>query len=107
MSQRAALVALALGLAITALFWVDPIFIPLALLGPLLTGALAAIRGLPLAWPLLVWLVAGLGAVVSDWLVNREDVAFHLVLTVVVVGLAALTWAITRRFRRSAVPATT
>lgn len=50
MSQRAVLTALALGLAITALFWVDPIFIPLALLGPLLTGALAAICGLPLAW---------------------------------------------------------
>ena len=40
-------VAAGLGLVITVLFWFDPLFIPLALLGPLVVGAAAAWSGLP------------------------------------------------------------
>jgi hypothetical protein len=93
--------AVVLGLVLTALFWIDPLFIPLVLLGPPLTGAIAARRGMPLAWIATAWLVAGLGAIVSDYVVNQEDVVFHVVLTVFVVGLAAAAWALARRFGRT------
>lgn len=101
MSPRQLATAVGLGLVVTALFWIDPLFIPLALLAPPLTGVLAAMRRQPLAWPVLAWLVAGVGAVVSDWIVNREDVGFHIVLTILVVVLAAAGWAIARKFGRS------
>jgi hypothetical protein len=99
MTRRQRIGAVALGLAVTALFWIDPLFIPIVLLGPTVTGVLAALRGLPLAWIAIAWLVAGLGAVVSDFAINHEDVVFHLVLTAFVVGLATAAWAIARRVR--------
>jgi hypothetical protein len=94
--------ALALGVVVTALFWIDPLFIPLVLLAPPVSGVLAALRGMSLRWVSLVWLVAGLGAVVSDFVVNHEDVVFHLELTAFLVGLAAAFWAVTRRVRPAA-----
>jgi hypothetical protein len=98
--------AVALGLIVTALFWIDAIFIPLALLGPLVAGAVAAMRRLPWQWPVAAFVVAGLGAVVSDWVVNHEDVAFHLVLTVVMAILALGAWAVARTIlARRPVPA--
>jgi len=94
------------GACISALFWIDPLFIPLVLLGPPTTGALARVRRLPLSWIVKVWFVAGMGAAISDWLINRSDVVFHLVLTAFVVGLAAGAWALAARFsRREAVRA--
>ena len=90
-----------LGLVITALFWFDPLFIPLALLGPLVVGAVAAWSGLPWRWPAVVVVVAGLGALISDYVVNQEDVAFHLGLTVVMLVLALLAWRMVARRRRS------
>jgi hypothetical protein len=86
---------------ITALFWIDPIFIPLALLGPLVVGAVAGARRLPWLWPATAMVVAGLGAVISDWVVNHEDVGFHLVLTVVMTALTSIAWWIARRFSRA------
>lgn len=88
------------GLVVSALFWIDPLFIPLALLGPIVTGAVAGWTARGLRYVTLLWLVAGLGAVVSDYLVNREDVVFHLVLTLVMMGLAAGAWAAVRAIRR-------
>jgi hypothetical protein len=88
------------GLVVSALFWIDPLFIPLALLGPIVTGALAAWTGRVLRLVVLMWVVAGIGAVVSDYVVNQEDVIFHLVLTVVMAGLAAGAWAAVRAIRR-------
>ena len=93
--------AVVVGLCISALFWIDPLFIPLVLFGPPITGVLAGMRRLPLSWIALVWLVAGLGAVISDWLVNRSDVVFHMVLTAFVVGLAAGTWTLAVKLRGS------
>jgi hypothetical protein len=94
--------AVAFGLVLTALFWIDPLFIPLVLLAPPLTGAIAARRRMPLAWIAAVWLVAGMGAIVSDYLINRSDVVFHAVLTVFVVGLAVAAWALANRIGRTA-----
>jgi hypothetical protein len=88
------------GLVVSALFWIDPLFIPLALLGPIVTGALTGWTGRGLRLVVLMWAVAGIGAVVSDFVVNQEDVGFHLVLTVVMLGLAAGAWAAARAIRR-------
>src|SRR5262245_58612878 len=87
------------GLIVSALFWIDPLFIPLALLGPIGSGVFAAWRARELRLVALMWLVAGLGAVVSDYVVNQSDVVFHLVLTVVMIGLAAGAWAAARALR--------
>jgi len=96
MTQRQWVTAVVLGLIVTALFWIDPVFIPLALLGPLLVGAIAGARGEQWLWVAVVWIVAGVGAVVSDYVINQEDVVFHLVLTVIMVGLASLAWWVAR-----------
>ena len=94
------------GLVVSALFWIDPIFFPLALLGPVVTGALAGARGVELRAVAAMWAVAGIGAVVSDFVVNREDVVFHLVLTVLMVALAVgAWWAAQALVRRRAAPA--
>jgi hypothetical protein len=88
--------AVVLGLVVSALFWIDLLFIPLAILGPLVIGAVAARRRLPWRWAVAAVVVAGLGAVVSDWVVNHEDVAFHLLLTVVMAMLASIAWFVSR-----------
>jgi succinate dehydrogenase hydrophobic anchor subunit len=46
-------------------------------------------------------LVAGIGAVISDYVVNQEDVRFHLGLTVVMLLLATLAWWSVARRRRA------
>ena len=97
MTPRLWATAVALGLIVTALFWIDPIFIPLALAGPLAWGAFAGSQKLPWQWPVTVSLVAGLGAVVSDFVVNQEDVAFHLALTFTLVAIGWSGWSIARR----------
>ena len=97
--------AIVVGAVITALFWIDPIFIPLALLGPIVTGVVLRARNEPVRWGLVAWAVAGVGAVISDFVVNHEDVVFHLVLTVLMLALVGLGWAMTAgvlRFRTAA-----
>jgi hypothetical protein len=96
MTQRGWVTAVLLGLIVTALFWIDPLFIPLALLGPLVVGAVAGARGEQWLWVAVVWIVAGVGAVVSDYVVNEEDVGFHIVLTVIMVALASAAWWVAR-----------
>jgi hypothetical protein len=88
------------GLVVSALFWIDPLFIPLVLLGSIVTGAAAGWTGRGLRAVALLWLVAGLGALVSDYVVNQEDVVFHLVLTAVMIGLAAGACVAVRAIRR-------
>ena len=98
MTQRLWLTAVVLGLIVTALFWIDSIIIPLAFIGPLVWGGFAGSQKLPWQWPLTVSLVAGLGAVVTNLVINHEDVAFHLALTFTLCALAWSAWSITRRF---------
>lgn len=98
--DRRLLLTLLVGFAIGQLGWVDPIFIPLVLAGPLVTGAIAASRGITLRRISFVWVVAGLTMLVGDWVVNREDVAFHAVLTVVMALLAGGGWSLGSRLGR-------
>ena len=51
MTQRLWVSAVAVGVVITALFWVDALFIPLALLGPVISGVLTAWRATGASWP--------------------------------------------------------
>jgi len=85
--------ALAGGALIGALAWIDPLFIPLVLLGPLVTGVVAGLRAVALRYLAAAWAVGGVSMVVSDQIANHEDKVFHVVLTVLMVGLAAGAWA--------------
>ena len=86
--KRQLALSIVAGAAIGQLGWFDPLFIPLVLAGPLVTGAVAGSRRLPLAPVAATWFFAGVAMLVGDRLVNHEDVAFHAVLAVVMAGLA-------------------
>lgn len=88
--------AAVIGQLVGALGWIDPLFLPLVLLAPVVTGALAAARHLTYPWVALLWCSAGVNMLWSDWLVNREDVAFHLALSLVMPALAGLGFASVR-----------
>ena len=51
--------ALVLGQIVGSLGWLDPLFIPLVLAGPLVTGAIAGARQVRYAWIALLWCSAG------------------------------------------------
>ena len=89
--------AIVAGVAIGFLAWLDPIFIPLVLLGPLVTGLVVGRRGGEWRYLALAWAIGGLHMLVSDWILNHEDRAFHVAITVVMVGLASAAWAIGRK----------
>ena len=61
---------------ITVLFWLTRRSCRCAA-GARVVGAAAA-SGLPWRWPAVVMLVAGIEVVISDYVVNQEDVRFHL-----------------------------
>src|SRR5690349_19711350 len=71
---------------LSGLFWVDALFVPLVLLGPIVTGVVADRRGFvrPAA---AAWFLAGLLALASDWAINKEDQLFHLLLAFWTAGL--------------------
>lgn len=71
---------------LAGLFWIDPLFIPLALLGPIVTGLVAGPRG-KTRLAAASWIAAGLLALVSDWIVNNEDQLFHLGLALFTAGV--------------------
>jgi hypothetical protein len=80
-----------LAVAITAvvlagLFWIDPLFVPLVLLGPIVTGIVASRRGVAREGA-AAWFAAGLLALASDWIINNEDQLFHLVMALWTAGL--------------------
>jgi hypothetical protein len=85
------------GLVVGALAWIDPLFIPLVLLGPIVSGLVVGIRGGSGRYLALAWVIAGVSMIVSDWVKNHEDVAFHVVLTVVMVALSLGAWAVGRK----------
>jgi hypothetical protein len=90
-----------LGQLVAQLGWIDPLFIPLVLLGPLVSGAVAAVRGVRYRWVAVLWCSAGLGMTWSDWVVNREDVAFHLALSGIMPLVAGVGFGLLRLTARS------
>jgi hypothetical protein len=92
--------ALALGQIVGLAGWIDPIFIPFVLAAPLVTGAVAATRGVAAPWIAALWASAGTCMLWTDWVVNREDVVFHAVSAVVMALLALVGWSAIRLVTR-------
>jgi hypothetical protein len=103
------IVAAVAGQLLAQLGWVDAVYIPFVVAGPIVVGAVAATKDVPLVPVLVLWVSAGLNMTVLDWLINGEDVVFHLALTVVMSLLAAAGYGVlrlaTRRRRASVTPA--
>ena len=99
------LYAALLGQLVAQLGWIDPLFIPLVLAGPLLTGAILAYHGVSYTWVAALWASTGFGMTWMDWVINREDVAFHLALTVIMPLLAGIGWGAIRLAQRRNSPA--
>ena len=87
-------IALVAGQLVGLLGWADPLFVPLILLGPTLTGAVVAWRRGPAWFAPVLWASAGVNMLWTDWLVNRQDVAFHLGVAVLTAVLAAAAWSV-------------
>jgi hypothetical protein len=92
--------AIGTGLVIGLLAWIDPLFLPLVLAGPPISGAVAAVRGIALRWVALAWAAGGISMLVGDWILNSEDRAFHGVLTLIMVALASAGWWVAARLAR-------
>ena len=90
-----------IGQLVGMLGWIDPLFIPLVLLAPVVTGAVAAARRLPYVWVAVLWVSAGINMVWTDWVVNHEDVAFHLAVSALMPLLAAVGYGVVRFTTRS------
>ena len=103
---QSVLAALALGQVVGFLSLIDPLFIPLVLLGPPITGAIAASRGVHYTWIALLWASAGLNMLWTDWKKNSDHL-FHLALSVLMPLLAGIGWGATRLTRRRATRPTT
>ena len=101
MTRALWLTAIGLGLVVSSLFWIDRIFFPVALAGPLAWGAFAGVRRWPWLWPVATALVAGLGAVVSDFALNQKEVGFDLALTFTMCAFAWSAWSIGGRLTRA------
>ena len=100
--RKPLIIAVIAGAVIGALAWVDPIFVPLVLAGPPISGALAAGKGIAFRWVATAWVVAGISMLVSDWVLNTEDRVFHVAITAIMVTLAAIGWGTVRVVRRRA-----
>ena len=104
MSTRAITVTLC-AVAIGALAWIDPLFIALVTLGPIVSGLVAGAYGVEPRIAALPWFLGGLIMLVSDLVINNEDVAFHLVLAVFAAAVAAGAAWVGRRIRGGRSPA--
>jgi len=82
--------AAVMGQLVGQLGWIDPLFIPLVLLGPIITGALAAAAHITYRWIAVLWCSAGINMLWTDWLVTGGDRLFHLALSAVMPLLAGL-----------------
>ena len=89
------------GQLVGQLGWIDPLFIPLVLLGPVVTGAVAAARRISYTWIAVLWFSAGINMLWTDYLVNHEDVGFHAVVSIVMPLLAGLGYGVVRLATRS------
>jgi mannitol-specific phosphotransferase system IIBC component len=96
--------AAAIGQVVGLLGWIDAIYIPFVLAAPIITGAIAGSKGVSYTPVAVVWASAGLCMLWTDWLVNREDVVFHLATSIVMPMLAGLGWMTTTWFSRRRTP---
>jgi hypothetical protein len=90
--RHAAYVALAAA-AIFTLLLLEPtgnLEFAIVLLGPLVTGTFMRLRGWPWWLGAAAWGLNGLVMLSYDWIINSEDRAYHVVLTLVMVVLVAL-----------------
>lgn len=87
--------AVVAGVVVAQLGWIDPLFVPLVIVAPIVTGAVAASRGMRLVPIAVGWAAVGITMLVEDWVINHEDRLFHLVLTVIMVGLVSAAWWVT------------
>ena len=100
MQNRNWLYAIGSGAVIGALAWLDPVFIALVLLGPLVTGLVVGWRGAALRYLVAAWAIGGAIMLISDAIANHEDKAFHAGLTVVMAALAVGAWSAGRSVAR-------
>lgn len=82
------LAAAAIGQAVGLLGWIDPLFLPLVLVGPLVTGALTAAKGVSYGWIAVLWFSVGINMLWTDWAINGEDQLFHLAVALITPLLA-------------------
>lgn len=102
----ASLIAAAvIGQFVGLLGWIGPLLFPLILLGPVVTGAVAAARRMSYAWIATLWASAGVNMLVTDGIINNEDYAFHAGATVVMVLLAGLGFGVVKLAVRNRLPA--
>ena len=99
--DRSWLYAVGGGVLIGALAWIDPIFMPLVLVGPLVTGLIVGLRGGSLRPVAAAWFIGGVVMLVSDAVANHEDKVFHAVLSVVMALLAGGAWAVGAKAQRT------
>jgi hypothetical protein len=98
MNTRAINVTLA-AVAIGALAWIDPLFVPLVLLGPVASGLVAGAYGVDSRTVALAWFAGCLLMLVSDVVLYNEDAAFHAVLAVFTAAVGAGSARLGRRIR--------
>ena len=97
MNQRTVLVVAALAIAAGA--WLDPLYLPLITLGPVLSGLAAGAGGIPPRLVALTWFGAGVLVLLADLAINQEDAAFHAVVAVITAAVGAAFAARGRRVR--------
>jgi hypothetical protein len=86
--------------AISALAWIDPVYVPLITLGPILSGLAAGAAGAEARVVALTWFAAGVIVLLTDLAINHEDVAFHLVVACLTAALGGGFAALGGRLRR-------
>ena len=91
-TARHLLIAVAIGQALLLAAVIDPLFFPMIVLGPIITGAIAAARNVPYLWIAIVWMSLGLATLWYGILVQRdhEDIGFHVAITVIMPLLAGV-----------------
>jgi hypothetical protein len=76
------------AVAIAAVAWIDPLYLPLILLGPVASGLVAGAAGAAPRTMAATWFAAGILVLLTDLLINHEDVAFHAVVAAITAALA-------------------
>ena len=102
--NRRTVTIIAAAVAIAALAWIDPLFVPLVTLGPLVSGFAAGMAGVDARAAAIAWFLGGVGMLVSDLVINNEDVLFHAVVALFTAAVAAGAAALGGMLRRRRAP---